>query len=203
MPHQTVLEFELAQKEILNANSIPSHFIVKGNMVSHLRTLAASQFMLHHPEDIQPRVTLMLQELRVAEERALKKKRLKKRLLTGKNPLAPEEVEKELEELFPNVEKTDYEIPPLHTYFTVQTIVFPPTRRRLDPPNLYPTVKPILDGGTDAGMWPDDDFGHLLEISFRYGGLSGLKARWKIKMIFTEVEDLSKYQLDAEYITED
>ena len=37
------------------------------------------------------------------------------------------------------------------------------TRRagRFDPANAYPTVKPIIDGMTDAGVWVDDDDTHL------------------------------------------
>lgn len=30
------------------------------------------------------------------------------------------------------------------------------TNRRRDPHNYYPTIKPIIDGLTDAGLWPDD-----------------------------------------------
>lgn len=29
-------------------------------------------------------------------------------------------------------------------------------RRRRDPHNLHPTLKPIVDGLVDAGLWPDD-----------------------------------------------
>ncbi len=29
-------------------------------------------------------------------------------------------------------------------------------RRKRDPHNLFPTVKPIVDGLVDAGIWPDD-----------------------------------------------
>lgn len=203
MSHQTILEIELSQKEILNANSIPSHFIVKGNMVSHLREMAGDLFILLHPEEWQETATRMVMELRAANEVALKKKRLRKRLQDSKKSLTPEEIEEEIADKFPEVEKTNYEIPPLHTHFTVQVVVYPPTRRRLDPPNLYPTVKPILDGGTDAGSWGDDDFSHLLEMSFRYGGLSGLKSRWRLKLIFTEVDDLSEFQMETEHVLGD
>lgn len=35
--------------------------------------------------------------------------------------------------------------------------IFPVTQnRRRDPHNYYPTVKPIVDGLTDAGFWLDD-----------------------------------------------
>lgn len=37
------------------------------------------------------------------------------------------------------------------------SFVFPvTTNRRRDPHNYYPTIKPIIDGLTDAGLWPDD-----------------------------------------------
>lgn len=39
----------------------------------------------------------------------------------------------------------------------VVTCVFPvTTNRRRDPHNYFPTLKPIIDGLTDAGLWPDD-----------------------------------------------
>jgi Holliday junction resolvase RusA-like endonuclease len=33
--------------------------------------------------------------------------------------------------------------------------------RRRDPSNLIATVKAIVDGLTDAGLWPDDDSSHV------------------------------------------
>jgi Holliday junction resolvase RusA-like endonuclease len=37
------------------------------------------------------------------------------------------------------------------------TITLPVTdRRRRDPHNYFATVKPIIDGLVDAGLWPDD-----------------------------------------------
>lgn len=37
----------------------------------------------------------------------------------------------------------------------------PDVGRRRDPHNWAPTVKPILDGLTDAKVWTDDDFKHV------------------------------------------
>lgn len=42
-----------------------------------------------------------------------------------------------------------------------------PDRRRRDRLNLAPTVKAIIDGFTDAGLWPDDDDTHLIGPDFR------------------------------------
>lgn len=74
-------------------------------------------------------------------------------------------------------------------HFDIMVYVYPPTRRRLDPANLYPTVKHLIDGLTDAGWWEDDDWTRLRTLSFRYGGLSGEKNIFKIKMEIEEVEE--------------
>lgn len=63
---------------------------------------------------------------------------------------------------------------------TVAVTVYAPTRRRLDPPNLYPTVKALIDGLTDANLWPDDNHEVIKMMSFRYGGLSGESGKFKI-----------------------
>lgn len=60
--------------------------------------------------------------------------------------------------------------------------VFAPTKSRLDPPNLYPTVKALVDGMTDAGIWTDDNHKVIKSMAFKYGGLSGEKGHYK--MIF-------------------
>ena len=31
--------------------------------------------------------------------------------------------------------------------------IYPPTKQDMDPPNVWPTVKPLMDGLTDAGVW--------------------------------------------------
>ncbi|MDR2833467.1 MAG: hypothetical protein LBV67_07115 [Streptococcaceae bacterium] len=63
----------------------------------------------------------------------------------------------------------------------VKVTIYSPTRRRLDPPNLYPTVKALIDGMTDAQLWTDDNYEVIKSMSFEYGGLSGSKA-YKIEL---------------------
>lgn len=70
--------------------------------------------------------------------------------------------------------------------FRLMIEVYPPTRRRLDPHNLGPTVKHLIDGMTDAGWWEDDDHEHLTEVAFRYGGLSGVKDVFVFRFTMTE-----------------
>lgn len=74
-------------------------------------------------------------------------------------------------------------------YFTVDVIVYPPTKRRLDPPNLYPTVKHLIDGMTDSELWPDDDWKHMKSMTFKYGGVSGTKKTFLIKFIIEEIKE--------------
>jgi hypothetical protein len=45
-----------------------------------------------------------------------------------------------------------------------------PTRAHYDPNNLWPTVKAICDGLTDAGLWADDDHEHVEGPDMRHGG---------------------------------
>jgi hypothetical protein len=45
-----------------------------------------------------------------------------------------------------------------------------PTRAHYDPNNLWPTVKAICDGFTDAGLWVDDDHEHVEGPDMRHGG---------------------------------
>lgn len=87
----------------------------------------------------------------------------------------------------------------------VNVIICPPTRRKIDPPNLYHTVKALIDGLTDAEWWKDDNFKHVLDFSFRYGGLSGESDHFKLFLIFEEVPDdiTPRYILDSEHHTDE
>lgn len=69
----------------------------------------------------------------------------------------------------------------------VLVTVCSPTKRRLDPPNLYPTVKALLDGFTDGGLWPDDNHEIVKRLSFAYGGLSGIDGKYEIKIKIEEL----------------
>lgn len=71
--------------------------------------------------------------------------------------------------------------------YTIDVFVYAPSKRRIDPANLYPTVKPLIDGLTDAELWVDDDSEHLKRLSFMYGGLSKMPECFIIKMIVKEV----------------
>lgn len=44
-----------------------------------------------------------------------------------------------------------------------------PRGGKADPGNAAPTVKAILDGLTDAGVWPDDDSDHVIGPHYTRG----------------------------------
>lgn len=67
--------------------------------------------------------------------------------------------------------------------------VYKPTRRRLDTPNLYPTVKPLVDGMTEAGIWTDDNDNVIKSTKFQLGGLSGKKGFYKFVLTIEEEKD--------------
>ena len=51
----------------------------------------------------------------------------------------------------------------------------PPTKRRMDAPNWYPTVKALIDGFVDAGLLADDNNNVIKETRFKSTGLSETK----------------------------
>lgn len=68
--------------------------------------------------------------------------------------------------------------------------IYNPTKSKLDPPNLYPTVKAIIDGMTDADIWTDDNHNVIKAMTFRYGGLSGEKGHYRF------IFDIREYNHD-------
>lgn len=61
----------------------------------------------------------------------------------------------------------------------IVTPIMPKATARYDPPNYWPTVKALIDGMTDAGLWPDDN-GHIIpRTSFDYSDESvGRQGVW-------------------------
>lgn len=192
-PDRMTLEFCLSQKEIINSNMTFKHFMQKAVMVDNLRSKSAETGASRHPQS--ELVHKYLEDLDTERKNAAARNRLMKSLKKDKD-ITQEEIDREaalLESTMDTEPSLSPEersgIQPLFSHFGVSVTVCPPTRRRLDPPNLYPTVKALIDGLTDACWWSDDDFTHLLYTSFRYGGLSGEKGIWKIVLDVVRVDD--------------
>ncbi|GEB17188.1 hypothetical protein GUY44_12060 [Pimelobacter simplex] len=44
-----------------------------------------------------------------------------------------------------------------------------PRNSKADPSNAFPTVKALIDGLVDAGVWPDDDSTHVIGPTYLRG----------------------------------
>lgn len=189
------ITFDFERKDLLNSNNMPNMFIVKSQKAAKLRKIASSEGVEHHPLDSLQQAKEKLEILQAEALLTLKKSRAVKALKKRNNS---DDIELEIKEIVEKLEREhredypvssdDITITPLFNTFVVNVTVYSPTRRRLDPPNLYPTVKALIDGLTDASWWLDDNYDQLLEMSFRYGGISSNKNHFTIKLDIKEVD---------------
>lgn len=152
------LVFEIPVKRILNSNQ-RNHYLNKGSRAARLRRDAALRgIALHHDPAL-------------AGERydALAARRANKS--TGSDGAS-----------------APVACPPVFTGpVRVVVHVCPPTAQRCDPPNLYPTVKALIDGLTDASWWVDDDYKAIPVMEFRYGGKSGVRSAYRVVLTIAPV----------------
>lgn len=191
-PVKKRLLFNLLRTDTLNSNSMPSHHIMKSKIASALRRAGAEAGVSahSHPEE----AAAYLEYLTTVNELLARKGRTRKRM--NKAGASEEEINEQMSIL----DAAHAEVialngaapapPYLFEKFTVRVTVCAPTRRRMDPPNFYPTVKALIDGLTDAGWWEDDNFSQLLEMSFRYGGLSGKSDTFTLIVDIEECDDI-------------
>lgn len=50
-----------------------------------------------------------------------------------------------------------------------------------------------IDGFTDAGVWDDDNHEIIKSLTFRYGGLSNIKGKYRISIEILEMETHDYY----------
>ena len=87
------------------------------------------------------------------------------------------------------INKSKYKVP----LFTKQTpcymlvYISPPTNMRMDAPNWYPTVKPLLDGLVDAGILEDDNNQIITSLTFLPSSKSKSK-KYEITLQFYQGE---------------
>jgi Holliday junction resolvase RusA-like endonuclease len=65
---------------------------------------------------------------------------------------------------------------------------FSPTNRKYDPPNIYPTIKALQDGMTDANLFEDDNFTIVKSMTFKHGGKSQAPNCYQIKITIKECQ---------------
>lgn len=75
-------------------------------------------------------------------------------------------------------------IPELGTTVVVSHIGYP-RAGRADPSNAAPSVKALIDGICDAGVWPDDDSEHVIDGGYRRGPHTGQRGIHQITLTLT------------------
>lgn len=63
-----------------------------------------------------------------------------------------------------------------------------PRNGRADPSNAAPTVKALIDGLTDAGVWPDDDSTHVLGPTFLRDPSTKEAGVYRVRLVMTSQE---------------
>lgn len=183
-----MMRFEIPQKELLNSNSMPNQWFLKSKLASALRTLGAESALKVHPQAKEAKERF--KAIRAEEDLKSRKSRTRKKMT--KTGATEEEILEKLQaienEFAPEIPSNEIVVEYPFTKFTVDIVIEAPTRRRFDPPNLYPTVKPIIDGMTDASFWDDDSFDQLTSMSFKAGGLSGVPKTFTVILHISSVE---------------
>lgn len=63
-----------------------------------------------------------------------------------------------------------------------------PRNGRADPANAAPTIKALIDGLVDAGVFEDDDSTHLLGPTYLRDKASGQPGMYRVRLVITEQE---------------
>lgn len=77
-------------------------------------------------------------------------------------------------------------IGPLGTTHVAAFIGYP-RNGRADPSNAHPTTKALIDGLTDAGVWPDDDSTHVLGPTHLRDPSTGQPGTYRVRLVLTEL----------------
>lgn len=196
-----VIVFDIDKSKVLNANEKKHHF-VHSKIASFLRTLGAEKGIeLHETEEARKLAGRHRDAVNSEKVWTLQKKRargdLKKKSKGMTEKAVREQVDLEYADLRPA--ELPMDVPAQHVFqkFKVTVVVSPPSKRRLDPPNLYPTIKPLIDGMTDVALWPDDSFDYSLEMSFRYGKPTGTAGLFRIYLILEDADPVDYEDLDT------
>lgn len=59
------------------------------------------------------------------------------------------------------------------------------TGGRADPANAAPTIKALIDGMTDAGVWPDDDSTHVIGPTYLRDPKSPTPGAYTVRLVLT------------------
>lgn len=61
-----------------------------------------------------------------------------------------------------------------------------PRAGKVDPANAYPTIKALIDGMVDAGVWADDDSDHIVGPDFRLDVSTRDVGMYSVRLVLME-----------------
>lgn len=67
-----------------------------------------------------------------------------------------------------------------------------PSNRRFDPPNAWPTVKPLIDGFVKAGALVDDSHKEIPETVFKKGEKTGVAGFYRLVFEFQSIGETNE-----------
>lgn len=184
------LVLDIERADTLSSN-VAVHHYMKAKIVRNLRKLAIEAGLSLHEEKDRDAVSSRVRALQERQDWQTKKAAISKRL--AKKGLSKREIE-EHEDIQAIEDKASYgaanaiEVPFLYERARVRILVGNTVNRDFDPPNLWPTLKALTDGLTDCAWWIDDNFTHLVEVSFAYGERSPEKKHFRFTIIVEPVD---------------
>lgn len=190
------LVFSLSRDRLLNSNTMNGmHYIVKGKIVASLRELGYQTGFEQLPPETREAAEEKKRRITVEESNKLVRSRITKQVKKEHPELSKKELEaKVLEEYTKTLnaagkqpKSSAVEFTPLFNLFSVKVYISSPTNRRFDPPNFWPTIKPLIDGLTDCCYWVDDDWSHLKETSFLPDGVNKTKTDFVFRLVIEEL----------------
>lgn len=198
---RVVLGFVIPPKFFLNSNNMPNNFFVKSKIVKFLRELGAQTTLNAYPTSEDKNKALQYLDAReketaygVIKRREFKNEKKKLNVKTlSKDDI--QRIENELEYLLPFIPSTELDMNFMFDVVSLNIIICPPTLRRFDPPNAYPTTKALIDGCVDAGILEDDNHKYLKNYNFQYGGVSPTPKNFTIYFELTKPDPNSKTQI--------
>ena len=72
---------------------------------------------------------------------------------------------------------------------SIKVTIRTPSNKVFDPPNAWPTVKPIIDGLVDAGVLEDDSSTQVPEITFARGAKTGRAGVYIVELEFSPMKE--------------
>lgn len=77
---------------------------------------------------------------------------------------------------------------PTHDVTHVAAFIGYPRNGKADPANAAPTVKALIDGMVDAGVWPDDDSTHVIGPTYLRDPKSPTPGHYTVRLVLTDQE---------------